>query len=356
MRANDELYHRLTEAPGVPGDEGAVRALMREQLAPLGEIVTDRLGSIAVRAVGSAGDPKILVLGHMDEVGFMVNGITEGGFLRFQTLGGWWEQVMLAQRVEVHTASGPLVGVIGSKPPHILPADERKKPVEKREMFIDIGAVDKADALRLGVRPGDMVVPVCPFAPLGDGDLMLAKAWDDRAGCAVAIRLAQALARTEHPNTVIVGASVQEEVGLRGAGTMAQLVEPHVGIALDVAIAGDTPGVKPEESDARLGGGPVLLLYDASMVSHVGLRRLVVDTAAAIGIPLQFQTLPGGGYDTGKIHTVGAGAPSVALAVAARYIHSSGSVVHRRDLDQLVELLVALVKRLDATAYAQLIG
>ncbi|MBE3590201.1 MAG: M42 family metallopeptidase [Firmicutes bacterium] len=330
---------------------------MRRYLKPLGdELLTDNLGSIVARKRGTADTPRILILGHMDEVGFLVSQITDKGYLRFQTLGGWWEQVMLAQRVAVQTRKGEIIGIVGSKPPHILPQDERKKPVEKKDMFIDIGARSREEAEAFGVRPGDAVVPICPYTPLANPDMLLAKAWDNRAGCAIAIRTLEALQGEAHPNTVFAGATVQEEVGLRGAQTIANKVQPHVGIILDVAIAGDTPGVKPEEAAAELGKGPVLLLYDASMVPHVGLRNFVIDTAEAAGIPLQFQVLPGGGTDAGRVHLTGAGAPSVALGVATRYIHSAGSIVHRKDLDDLTRLTVELVKRLDAPTLEKLLA
>ena len=158
----NELLVELTEAPGVPGFEEPVRKLLDSRLSGLAEISHDRLGSFIARKTGSADSPRIMFAGHMDEVGFMVTYITDEGYLKFQTLGGWWEQVMLAQRVVVHTRKGELMGVIGSKPPHILSADERKKIVEKKDMFIDIGVESKEEAIALGVRPGDPVVPVCP--------------------------------------------------------------------------------------------------------------------------------------------------------------------------------------------------
>lgn len=347
MADYDDLYRELTEAPGAPGREEAVRDILRRRLAPLGEVMTDNLGSIVAKARGRADRPRVLVVGHMDEVAFIVHHVTDDGYLRFHTMGGWWEHVMLAQRVRVCTATGELPGVVGSKPPHVLSPEERKKLVERKAMFIDIGAGSREEAERMGVRPGDFAVPYCPYTPLANPDLVMAKAWDNRAGCAVAVRVLEGLKGGQHPNTVFAGATVQEEIGLRGAQTLAQAVEPDVGIALDVAIAGDTPGIDPDESQARLGRGPVLLLYDRSLVPHRGLRDLVIDTARKAGIDLQFQLLPGGGTDAGRIHLVGPGVPSVALGVATRYIHSAASVVHRGDLDQMVRLVLALIERLD---------
>ena len=167
----------LTDAPGVSGFEEPVRRVMRRYLEPLGEIMTDNLGSIAGRKVGQADGPKIVLAGHLDEIGFMVTRITDDGFLKFQTLGGWWEQVMLAHRVEVHSREGAIIGVIGSKPPHILEPDERKKVYEKKQMFVDIGARSRAEAESWGVRPGDPIVPASEFSVMRNPDLLMAKAW-----------------------------------------------------------------------------------------------------------------------------------------------------------------------------------
>ncbi len=354
MDATLDMLRELTEAPGIPGSEEAVRRIMRRYLEPLGEILTDNLGSIAARKVGDASGPKIILGGHLDEIGFMVIRITDEGFLKFQTLGGWLEQVMLAQRVEVYTHNGPIIGVIGAKPPHIVPADQRKKMVDKKDMFIDIGAASRAEAESWGVRPGDPVVPVCPFTLMRNEKLLMAKAWDNRLGCALVIAVMQQLQSEAHPNIVYAVGTVQEEVGLRGATTMANIIEPDIGIILETAIAGDMPGVKPDEAQSKMGHGPALLLYDSTMVPHTGMRNLVVDTAHAENIPLQFDLMAGGGTDAGKFHITGAGAPSIVIGSPVRYIHSHAGILHRDDFDQTVRLLVAMIKRLDAETVMQL--
>ena len=348
-----QLITDLTEANGVPGFEAEVRRVMRRYLEPVSdEIVTDHLGSIAGKKVGQSDGPVIMLAGHLDEVGFMVTMITEDGFLKFLPLGGWWEQVMLAQRVNVHTHKGNLVGVVGSKPPHILSAEERNKVVKKSDMFIDIGATSRAEAEAAGVRPGDPVIPICPTQTLVNPDLIMAKAWDNRYGCAVAIGVLQNLKSRAHRNVVYGVGTVQEEVGLRGATTATNLIKPDIGFALDVGIAGDTPEVKAHEAMAKTGQGPVLVLYDATMVPHLKLRNLVIETAKAEGLPLQFDAIPGGGTDAGRMHIFGAGVPSVVIGVATRYIHSAASVFSRRDYEQAVRLVTALVERLDAQTVA----
>ena len=353
------MMQELTEALGVPGQEDEVRGVMARYLAPFGEIVRDKLGGIAVRKAGTtaAGEhPRVLVAGHMDEVGYMVTLITEEGFLKFQPLGGWWEQVMLAQRVRIRTRRGDLLGVTGSKPPHILPADERNKIVQKRDMFIDIGLGSRAAVLEAGVRPGDPIVPVCPFTMLADPQMLLAKAWDNRMGCALAVELCRRLAGEPHPNILFAGATVQEEVGLRGAATLAHLVEPDVGIALDVGIAGDIPGVKAEDAQGKLGRGPVVLVFDGSLIPNTRLRNLVSDVAEAEGIAIQYDWMAAGGTDAGRMQLFGPGVPSIALGVPARYIHSAASLIHRHDFEEAARLLAALLRRLDADTVAGLQG
>src|SRR5699024_5915231 len=170
---------------------------------------------------------------HLDEVGFMITRIDKDGFLYFQTIGGWWSQVMLAQRVTIMTKKGDVTGVIGSKPPHILSAEARKKPVEIKDMFIDIGASSKEEAEEFGVHPGDSAVPYFEFTPLKTEKMLLAKAWDNRIGCAIAIEVLKQLKGEQHPNTVYGVGTIQEEVGLIGARTSARRSEPDVAIGVD---------------------------------------------------------------------------------------------------------------------------
>ncbi|MDQ0339874.1 endoglucanase [Caldalkalibacillus uzonensis] len=351
------MFKELTETPGAPGHEREVRTVMQRWIEPYADAVeTDNIGSLIARKTGRADGPKVMVAGHLDEIGFMVTQITEKGFLKFQTLGGWWEQVMLAQRVLVVTREGEIEGVIGSKPPHILPAEARKKPVDKKDMFIDIGASSKEEAESWGVRPGDTVVPICPFTVMKKPELLMAKAWDNRIGCAIAIEVLKRLKNEDHPNQVFGVGTVQEEVGLRGAQTSAHHIQPDIAFAVDVGIAGDTPGIKPEEALSKIGEGPQIVLYDASMIAHKGLKDLVVEVAEANNIPYQFDAMAGGGTDAGKMHLTGNGVPSLAVTVATRYIHSHAAILHRDDFEHTVQLLVEVIKRLDWATVKQLRG
>ncbi len=342
------MLKELTDAKGIPGNEREPREVMKKYISPYAdEITTDGLGSLIAKKVGKADGPKIMLAGHLDEVGFIITKIDDKGFLKFQTVGGWWSQVMLAQRVTVVTRKGDITGVIGSKPPHILTQEQRKKPVDIKDMYIDIGASSRAEAEEWGVRPGDMVVPYFEFTVMNNEKMLLAKAWDNRIGCAVAIDVFKRLQGTEHPNIVYGVGTVQEEVGLRGAKTSAQKVAPDIGFSLDVGIAGDTPGISEKEALSKLGDGPQIILYDASMVSHKGLRDFVTEVADELNIPYQFDSMAGGGTDAGSIHLSHHGAPALAITIATRYIHSHAGILHRDDYENTVKLLVEVIKRLD---------
>lgn len=343
-----QMLKELTDANGVPGNEREPRDVMRKYIEPLAdEMMTDNLGSLIAMKKGSAQGPKIMVAGHLDEIGFMVTRIDDKGFLWFQTVGGWWEQVMLAQRVNVMTRNGNIMGVIGSKPPHILPAEQRKKSIDKKDMFIDIGASSKEEAMEWGVKPGDSVVPVCDFTVMNNEKMLMAKAWDNRIGCAIAIEVLRKLKGEEHPNTVYGVGTVQEEVGLRGATTAANMIKPDIGFAVDVGIAGDTPGVSDKDAQSKMGKGPQIIMYDASMVSHKGLRDFVTDTADKNSIPYQFDSIAGGGTDSGKIHLTANGVPALSITIATRYIHTHAAILHRDDFENAVNLIVEVIKNLD---------
>lgn len=343
-----KMLKELTDANGIPGNEREPREVMRKYIEPFAdEVTTDHLGSLIAKKKGSAEGPKVMIAGHLDEIGLMVTSIDEKGFIRFQTVGGWWGQVMLAQRVTLMTREGDVPGVIGSKPPHILPPEARKKPVEIKDMFIDIGASSREEAMEFGVRPGDSIVPVCEFTVMKNEKMLMAKAWDNRIGCAIAIEVLRRLKDVDHPNTVYGVGTVQEEVGLRGARTSAHAIQPDIGFAVDVGIAGDTPGVTDKEALAKMGDGPQIIMYDSSMISHKGLRDFVTETADRAGIPYQFDYVAGGGTDAGAIHLTANGTPALAITIATRYIHSHAGILHRDDFENAVKLIVEVIKKLD---------
>ncbi|MGM9924578.1 MAG: M42 family metallopeptidase [Bacillus sp. (in: firmicutes)] len=341
----------LTDAKAIPGNEKQARDVMTQYISPYAdEVMTDGLGSLVAKKTGEENGPKIMVAGHLDEVGFMVTRVDDKGFVYFQTVGGWWSQVMLAQRVTIVTSKGEITGIMGSKPPHILSPEARKKPVDIKDIFIDIGASSAEEAKEWGVRPGDMVVPHFEFTVMNNPKMLMAKAWDNRIGCAIAIDVLKSLKSEQHPNVVYGVGTVQEEVGLRGAKTSAFKVQPDIAFAVDVGIAGDTPGVTAKEAMTKLGDGPGIVLYDASMVSHKGLRDFIVNVADELNIPYQYDAMPGGGTDSGSIHVTANGVPALSITIATRYIHSHAAILHRDDYENTVKLITEVIKRLDRDA------
>jgi putative aminopeptidase FrvX len=348
----EKLLQTLTDAHGVPGYEVEIRALLRDYLTPLGTISQDKLGSVICHQAGDG--PKVMLAGHMDEIGFIIRHVTEEGFLKFLQLGGWWDQVLLGHRVIIKTHKGDVVGVIGAKPPHMLDAEERKKIVEKKDMYIDIGATSYEEAVATGVRAGDPAVPDSSFAIMANPKMYVAKAFDDRIGCAVGVEVMRHFKDNDHPNNLYGVMTVMEEVGLRGATTSARAIDPDVAIILESDIAGDVPGIKPEESDIKLGGGPTIMVYDARMIPNIKLRDLCIETAAELGITVQFSAMPGGATDGSVIHLHGTGVPTIVIGVAARHIHSHNSIIHRDDFDEAVKLVSAVINKLDAETVASL--
>lgn len=342
-----ELFKTLTELPGAPGNEHEVRKFMKQELEKVSdELIQDNLGSVFGVKHGDENGPRIMVAGHMDEVGFMVTQITDNGMLRFQPLGGWWNQVLLAMRVEIIAGEQRIPGVVGSIPPHLLSEELRSKPMDIKNMLIDIGADNKEDALAIGIRPGQQIIPFSPFTPMANDKKIMAKAWDNRYGCGLAIELLRELKDEKLPNELFSGATVMEEVGLRGAQTAANLIKPDLFFALDASPANDANGNKNEFG--QLGQGALLRIHDKSMVTHRGMREFILDTAETHNIPYQY-FVSAGGTDAGRVHTANEGIPSSVIGICSRYIHTAASIVHTDDYAAAKELLTKLVKSADRT-------
>jgi putative aminopeptidase FrvX len=348
-----ELLKELSESFGPSGFEREPAAIVkREAQKYADEITFDKLGSVVARKRGTSDAPKILLAGHIDEVGFVVTGIDEqSGFVTFSPLGGWFDQVLLGHRVSVRTSKGMIPGVIAAKPPHLLSPEERDKVVKKDQMFIDVGASGKETAEKeLGIRIGDPVAPWSPFTTTRGGNVAIGKAFDDRVGTFIGLEVLKHL-KTEniqHPNTVYIAGTVQEEVGLRGASTVGNMVEPDLAVALEVDIAGDVPGIKRNEAPSRMGKGPSILAYDATMIPNQAFKSFVIETAEKEGIPYQLSVVAAGGTDAGKFHIVRAGAPSIVIGVPTRHIHSHAAIVDFSDIGNAVKLVLALLKKLDS--------
>lgn len=330
---------------GIPGNEKQVRSYMKDKMKDISEVSFDNLGSIIAKKVGNPDGPKIMVAGHMDEVGFMVTTITKEGYVKFTPAGGWWSQVMLAQQMIITTCDNKEIrAVIGAKAPHILTVEERAKPVEMDKMYLDLGVENKEEAEKLGIKPGDMITPYIEAIKMSNEKYLLGKAWDNRVGCAAAIEVLQNIQGKKHENIYYGVGTVQEEVGLRGAKTSSHMIQPDIGISLDTTIAYDFPG---GSKNTVLGKGVGIMFKDSSMIGHKGLRDYVVGLCEKENIPYQLTFLERGGTDGGAIHMSHIGAPSIALCLPVRYLHSHTSVVHNDDYDAMVKLVTLLVETLD---------
>ncbi len=348
MDRTELLLKEITEANGVSGYETDVRNIMARELEPLCEsIESDNAGSVYGVKPGTSDSPRVMVVGHLDEIGFMVKGFTAEGYIKFLPLGGWWGHVALGQRMRIITSKGPVLGVVGSRPPHVLEPEERKNVLAIKDMFIDVGVQEKFDPRKkLGIKMGDPIVPDSEFRIMGNKKMYMSKAFDNRMGCAVAIEVARKLQKVKHPNTLLAAGSVQEEVGLRGAQTIAHAAEPDVCIVCDTGIALDVPpdGFKVEE---KIGSGPGVFLYDAGMIPNRKLLDLVLRTAEQKNIPIHLTSMERGATDGGRIHMSRAGVPSIVIGPPVRYIHSHNSVMNRTDFDNTVKLITEVVKKLD---------
>ncbi|ADU31533.1 M42 family metallopeptidase [Evansella cellulosilytica] len=340
-----ELFETLTQLPGAPGFEHQVRAFVREELKKYSdEVIQDGLGGVFGVKKGDENGPKVMVAGHMDEVGFMVTSITDKGLIRFQTLGGWWSQVLLAQRLQIITDQGPVLGVIGSIPPHLLDEAKLSKPMEIKNMYIDIGADNKEDAIKIGIKPGQQIVPICPMEKMANEKKVIAKAWDNRYGVGLSIELLKELKDEKTPNILYSGATVQEEVGLRGAQVAANMIKPDIFYALDASPANDASGEK--DAFGHLGKGALVRIFDRTMITHRGMREFILDTAESNNIPYQY-FISQGGTDAGRVHMSGNGVPSAVVGICSRYIHTSASIIHVDDYEAAKQLITTLARTTD---------
>jgi putative aminopeptidase FrvX len=346
------LLKELSESFGPSGFEREPASIFRRQGSKhADEVLHDKIGSVILKKRGTSDLPKILMAGHLDEVGFVITGIDPlTGYLTFAPLGGWFDQVLLGHRVKIRTRKGDVVGVIAAKPPHLLTEEEKEKVVKKENMYIDVGADSATVAMEeLGVRIGDPAAPSTQFTLVRGNRVAIGKAFDDRVGTLVGLEVLRRIneGKIEHANTIFVGGTVQEEVGLRGANTVAHVVDADVAFALEVDIAGDVPGIKPSEAPSKMGKGASILTFDASMIPNPELKRFVIETAKEEGIPYQLSTVAKGGTDAGRFNLNKAGCPAIVISVPTRHIHSHESIVDLKDIDSTVKLIVELVKRLD---------
>ena len=342
-----DTLQKIADAAGPSGFEEPVRAVLVDMMKPLAQSISyDGMGSI-IAMQGSNG-PRIMVDAHMDELGGMVRRITPNGLLTMQMLGGWLDQALPDQRWVIIGSKGPVKAITGIRDIHVVPADERTRVFPRDSLYLDVGARTEAEVRALGIEPGDPIVPDAPFEVLNGTQNYLGKAWDDRVGCAVIVEAMRRLASEPHPNQIAWVITTQEEIGLRGAHTAADAVKPALGIAIEGGITGDVYPGRPEETQAKLGAGPGIFLYDSSAIPNRKLTAFVKRTAAERQLPLQLDLVQGYGDDSAEIQKSNTGVPTVNLVVPIRYTHAHNGILNRRDFDQMVELVVSMIKKLDA--------
>ncbi len=346
---NIDLLKKYVDAAAPSGFEREAYKVMEEHVKDsCDEITRDNLGSLIAVKKSSEDAPKVMLAGHLDEIGFMVTNIDKDGYIKFTPLGGWWGQVMLAQRMDIVDKTGKRhTAVIGSKPPHSLSPEERLKPVDIKNMYLDLGVKNREDVTKLGIEIGDFIVPYCEFMSMGDEKFLLGKAFDNRVGCYIAAEVMVRLKQEKlNVNLYSVG-TVQEEVGTRGAYTAANKINPDIGFALDVGLANDIPGKDESGFPGKLGDGPLITLFDSGLIAHQALKDFVVETARANKIDFQYAGLAGGGTDGGPMHRAHDGAPTLYIGLATRYIHSNTGIIHYDDIENTIKLVVEVVKKLD---------
>jgi putative aminopeptidase FrvX len=347
MKGIAELLTEFSDAHGLSGYEDEVASLLREEMEPLvDEVRTDGMGNVI--GIRSGDSPAVMVAAHMDEIGLMVSHIDDDGYLRVVSVGGWFDQTILSQRVMIHTRDGKRIpGVVGSRPPHLMDADERKKMVKLKDMFVDCGATSATNATDMGVEIGAPITIDRELRRMGN-DFVTGKALDNRAGVVMMVAALQRLKGEKVRATVQAVGTVQEEVGLKGARTSAYGLDPDVALAMDVTIPGDHPGVTKSEAHVAAGKGPTITILDAGgrgVIAPRPVLRWLRESAEKAAIPYQLQVGDGGNTDATAIHITKTGVPCSVISVPARYIHSPVEVLSLRDLEHGAALVAAAIQR-----------
>ena len=343
MREMKTLLKKLAELHGVSGSEGEIARFVEVEIEQyVDEIKTDKMGNLIATKHGK--NPSVMVAAHLDEIGLMVKHIDDEGFMRFSTIGGWFDQTLLNQRVVLHPESGGVYGVIGSKPPHKMKKEERDKIVKSEDMFIDVGAKSKEEVEQMGLSIGTPVSIDRHFVELKN-ERVTCKAFDNRAGVAILI---EALKRVNTEFEVYAVGTVQEEVGLKGARTSAFALDPDVAIATDVDIAGGHPGIEKKDTTVEIDKGPVITVSDAAgrgIITPPSVLKWLKETASYYNIDYQLSVSEGGMTDGAIIHLTRSGIPTGVIGVPTRYIHSPVELVSLKDIDKSAELVARAIER-----------
>lgn len=345
---NIELMKSLTQASGIPSREDEVRKIVARELKSLTtDMRVDTLGNVIGRVEGNGG-PKVALAAHMDEIGFIVRFIDDSGFIRLQPVGGFDPRTMVAQRVAVHTNNdGPLVGTLmpGVKPIHLMGPND-KKDLAIEDFFVDLGM--DADAVKEKVQIGDMVTMRREFEEIGD--MVISKSLDDRIGVYVMLEAIRAAGKVDAEVYPI--ATVQEEVGLRGATTAAYGVQPDITIALDTTIAGDIPGMPGDATVTKLGAGTAIKVFDSSQLPNRKMIAHLKEIAEKNDIPFQLEVLPRGGTDGGAFQRAAEGSITCTISIPSRYVHTTNEMCAKSDIQASVDLLAQFLREAGSRDYS----
>lgn len=350
----DKLYRELVDLPGAPSFEKPIRDYMRQQLKPhVEEIIEGRLGSIFGVINKDFDGPKVMIAGHMDEVGGIVTGIDKNGLIKMTNLGGIHGNVFLSQHVNIVTDDMEHIpGVTASKPPHLLRGtDEKPTDMKFNDLLVDIGADNEDHAKELGVKIGQQVVAHNNYTVSKDGKKIFSKAWDDRFGCGMALEIARDTKKEDLKCQLYTGATVQEEVGLRGAKTAAGLIKPDVFIAIDCSPCADSFG--GDDVSGNIGKGFLLRFYDPRAIMHQGMKQFIIDAAEEDGIKYQYYKSMGG-TDAARVQLANGGTLVATIGMPARYIHSTTSMISTDDYEEVKKIVYKIIRMFDKKTVDQI--
>ena len=345
-----DLYRTLVDLPGVAGNEMYVRKFMKEELTKVSDrVIQDRLGSIFGVINEKVKGPKVMIAGHMDEVGFIAIELLDHGLIKGQAVGGLNTLALTSQRVLLRTKQGTYIkGTIDATPPHLLKNTEPKVP-EVKDLLFDFGFSSIEQAKDAGVHVGAMIVVEGPFVSLNGGQRLMSKAFDNRYGLALGLDLLDTLSDSDLPFDLYVGGTVQEEVGLRGATTAAYRINPDLAIVLDCSPARDSSGDKSQWG--QLGGGVLLRFVDGSMIAYKPLLDFQEACANEAGVKAQYFDSPGG-TDAGAIHRNMSGVLTLTHCICARSIHTNSSIIDVSDYLAAKTVLLKMLEKIDAQSIA----
>ncbi len=351
MSLNIELLKNICETAGAPGFEHEIRSLVADIVGPhADEIYTDNLGNLVVKKAGSKPDgerKKVLAAAHLDEIGFIVTHIDDAGFVRFHTLGGFDPKTLTAQRVKIHGKS-IVPGVMGTKPIHVMDAEERTKMPKSTDFFIDTGM--KKEDLEKIVEVGNPITWERELVEMGE--CVNCKSIDNRVSVFILVEAIKKFGKIPYDFYGVF--TVQEEVGMRGAGVIAHTINPDFGIGLDTTIAYDVPGAQEHQKITRLGKGAAIKVMDGSVISDTRMVNFMKETASRNKIAWQPEILPAGGTDTAGLQRMGKnGAISGAISVPTRHLHQVIEMAHKQDIRDCIDLLFAAVSGIDQYDWAR---